>query len=67
MKFCVETWGKMKQKEKSQLTDTAQNFFDLLAQFAKLKKKSLYEHINARKQCAKFDKFKLWKFSAILL
>ena len=38
MKFCFETWGKMQQKTKSQLTDTAQNFFDLLAQFAKLKK-----------------------------
>ena len=38
MKFCVETWQKMSQKTKDQLTDTAQNFFDLLEQFAKLKK-----------------------------
>ena len=30
MKFCVETWEKMQQKTKSQLTDTAQNFFHLL-------------------------------------
>ena len=67
MKFCVETWGKMQQKTKSQLTDTAQNIFHLLEQFAKLKKKSLYEHINTRKQRAKLDKFKLWKFSAIFL
>ena len=38
MKFCVETWQKMSQKTKNQLTDTAQNFFHLLEQFAKLKK-----------------------------
>ena len=38
MKFCVETWEKMQQKTKSQLTETAQNFFHLLEQFAKLKK-----------------------------
>ena len=38
MKFCVETWEKTEQKTKSQLTDTAQNFFNLLEQFAKLKK-----------------------------
>ena len=37
MKFCVETWQKMSQKTKDQLTDTAQNFFHLLEQFAKLK------------------------------
>ena len=38
MKFCVETWQKMSQKTKDQLTDTAQNFFHLLEQFVKLKK-----------------------------
>ena len=38
MKFYVETWQKMSQKTKDQLTDTAQNFFHLLEQFAKLKK-----------------------------
>ena len=38
MKFCVESWQKMSQKTKDQLTDTAQNFFHLLEQFAKLKK-----------------------------
>ena len=38
MKFCVETWQKMSQKTKDQLTDTAQNFFHLIEQFAKLKK-----------------------------
>ena len=36
MKFCV--WTKLDQKAKSQLTETAQNFFHLLEQFAKLKK-----------------------------
>ena len=38
MKFCVETWQKMSQKTKDQLTDTAQKSFHLLEQFAKLKK-----------------------------
>ena len=38
MKFCVETWQKMSQKTKIQLTETAQNLFHLLEQFAKLKK-----------------------------
>ena len=34
MKFCVKTWQKMSQKTKSQLTETAQNLFHLLDQFA---------------------------------
>ena len=38
MKFCVETWQKMPQKTKNQLTETAQNLFRLLERFAKLKK-----------------------------
>ena len=38
MKFCPETWQKLPQKVRSQLTETAQNFFHLLEQFAKLKK-----------------------------
>ena len=38
MKFCVETWKKMPQKTKNQLTETAQNLFHLLEKFAKLKK-----------------------------
>ena len=37
MKFCIGTWQKMSHKRKNQLTDTAQNFFHLLQQFAKLK------------------------------
>ena len=37
MKFCVNTWQKLSQKTKSQLRETAQNFFHLLEQFAKLK------------------------------
>ena len=37
MKFSVETWEKMQQKTKIQLTETAQNIFHLLEQFAKLK------------------------------
>ena len=37
MKFCVDTWRKMSQKTKSQLTETAQNLFHLMEQFAKLK------------------------------
>ena len=38
MNICVETWQKMSHKVKDQLTDTAQIFFHLLEQFAKLKK-----------------------------
>ena len=38
MNFCVETWQKMSRKTKDQLIDTAQNFFSLLEQFAKLKR-----------------------------
>ena len=38
MIFCVETCQKMSYKTKEQLTDTAQTFFHLLEQFAKLKK-----------------------------
>ena len=38
MKFCVESWKKMPHKKKNQLTETAQNLFHLLEQFAKLKK-----------------------------
>ena len=38
IKFCVESWQKMSHKVKEQLTDTAQNLFHLLEQFAKLKK-----------------------------
>ena len=38
IKFCAGTWQKMSQKTKDQLTDTAQKFFHLLEQFAKLKK-----------------------------
>ena len=37
MKFCVGTWQKMSHKRKDELTDTAQKFFHLLEQFAKLK------------------------------
>ena len=36
MTLCVETWQKMSHKKEDQLTDTAQNFFHLLEQFAKL-------------------------------
>ena len=38
MTFCGQTWQKMSHKVKQQLTDTAQIFFHLLEQFAKLKK-----------------------------
>ena len=37
MKFCVNSWRQLPQKTKGQLTETAQNFFHLLEQFAKLK------------------------------
>ena len=37
MKFCVDKWRQLPQKTKGQLTETAQNFFHSLEQFAKLK------------------------------
>ena len=37
MKFSVKSWRQMSQKIKSQLSETAQNLFHLLEQFAKLK------------------------------
>ena len=37
MKFSVSTWEKMPRTKKEQLTKTAQDFFHLLQQFAKLK------------------------------
>ena len=40
MKFCVDKWRQLPQKTRSQLTETAQNFFHLLEQFAKLKQTS---------------------------
>ena len=38
MKFSVDSWENMTHTKKEQLTETAQNFFHLLQQFAKLKK-----------------------------
>ena len=37
MKFSINVWEKLPHTKKEQLTDTAQNFFHLLVQFAKLK------------------------------
>ena len=49
MKFCVKTWQKMSQKTKSRLTETAQNLFHLLEQFAKLKQSQCKNKFNFRK------------------
>ena len=38
MKFCVETWQKMPQKRKDQLTETAQNVFIYLNSLQNSKK-----------------------------
>ena len=38
MKFSINVWEKLLHAKKEQLTDTGQNFFHLLAQFAKLKR-----------------------------
>ena len=45
MKFCINTWRKMSQKTKSQLTETAQNLFHLMEQFAKLKNSQCMSNI----------------------
>ena len=36
--FSINVWGKLLHTKKEQLTETAQNFFHLLAQFARLKR-----------------------------
>ena len=38
MKLSINSWGKLVRTKKEQLTDTAQNYFHLLSQFAKLKR-----------------------------
>ena len=38
IQFCESIWEELEQKIKSQLTETAQNFFHLLQHFAKLKR-----------------------------
>ena len=49
MKFCVNTWQKMPQKTRSQLTETAQNLFSSNGTICKIEKKSMHEHYNIRK------------------
>ena len=65
MKFCVETWQKMPQKTKDQLTDTAQIFFHLLEQFANLKKTHGMNLLI--KHYSKLNNFNLWLVSVIFL
>ena len=38
MKLSINSWEKLVHTKKEQLTDTAQNYFHLLSQFAKLKR-----------------------------
>ena len=37
MKFSIDSWEKIAHTKKEQLTDNAQSFFHLLAEFSKLK------------------------------
>ena len=37
MKFSIDSWEKLAHTKKEQLTDNAQKFFHLLAEFSKLK------------------------------
>ena len=55
MKFCVETWQKMSQKTKDQLTETAQNFFSFIRTVCKIKKNSLHQHSNIKKSNSRFN------------
>ena len=56
----VQTCEKMQQKTKSQLTETAQNFFSFTRTICQIKKKSLHEYINTGKCCAKSENSNLW-------
>ena len=64
IKFCVETWQKMPQKRKDQLTETAQNFFHLLANSLQ---NSMHEFTHFRKYYSKINICNLRSISAIFL
>ena len=67
MKFCVETWQKISQKTKNQLTDTAQKNFYLLKQFSKLKKTHGINLLILQNTIQKVNNFDLWLVSVISL
>ena len=67
IKLCAETWQKMPQKRKDQLTEAAQNFLHLLEQYAKLKKNSMHEFTHFRKYYSRINICNLWSISAIFL
>ena len=66
MKFCVETWEKMQQKNKKSINRYGTKPFSFIATIFKVKK-SHCMNIDTRKHCAEPAKSKLWKFSAIFL
>ena len=57
----------MSQKTKDQLTDTAQNFFHLLEQFAKLKRTHCMNLLILENSIQDLTSLKLWRISVVLL
>ena len=57
----------MSQKTKDQLTDTAQNFFHLLEQFAKLKRTHCMNLLILENSIQDLTSFQLWRISVVLL
>ena len=70
MKFSINSWGKLVHTKKEQLTDTAQNYFHLLSQFAKLKRTNdmnilIVEHVVQELTSSTCGLFQLYFYKSI--
>ena len=70
MKFSINSWGKLVHTKKEQLTDTAQNYFHLLSQFAKLKRTNdmnilIVEHVVQEFTSSTCGLFQLYFYNSI--
>ena len=55
MKFCVETWQKMSQKNKRSINRHCSKLFSFIRTICKIKKDPLHEHSNIRKSNSRFS------------
>ena len=70
MKLSINSWGKLVRTKKEQLTDTAQNYFHLLSQFAKLKRTNdmnilIVEHVVQELTSSTCGLFQLYFYKSI--
>ena len=70
MKLSINSWGKLVRTKKEQLTDTAQNYFHLLSQFAKLKRTNdmnilIVEHVVQEFTSSTCGLFQLYFYKSI--